>query len=437
MVGTALVGLSKGSTKSLFCKCLDEGFHAISPPTPTISDFSSGDRRYGRNSRTPVSKKSTQVKGGTPDNSKTLGSPKIKKGGKAKKGDRPKMPKLDAPLSELTQDYKHIPVRDMEKWVNRSAEIRRREVEGRKGYVTRPMNSFMLYRSAYAERTKFWCSQNNHQVVSSVSGESWPLEPPDIRDRYNEYARIERDNHQKAHPGYKFSPSKAQNTGQKKKDLSEESEIEEGSENDEVDSEWRPATRRHENTRDRREASVKTAAKTLPTIEDRPRGLYHISSYQAANPGKPLPTAMNEHSLYGQYLETSVVPNSDMPSTEDVHIRRTHYGNPHVGLPGGTHSELLDQHQVGYDVGIGSDGVYISNPMLHSDDNDYMFNDTLIQEQQPRGYTNAFLVDQRIPSCGPEDVIDYSQAVPIWQDQSYNSTHDDEEYAWFESNGNR
>ncbi|KAF8249333.1 HMG-box, partial [Wilcoxina mikolae CBS 423.85] len=96
----------------------------------------------------------------------------------------------------------------MECWVTRSTQARKKEVEKRGGYITRPMNSFMLYRSAFAERTKYWCLQNNHQVVSSVSGESWPLEPDHIRQKYNDLAKKERENHQLAHPGYKFSPSK-------------------------------------------------------------------------------------------------------------------------------------------------------------------------------------------------------------------------------------
>lgn len=103
----------------------------------------------------------------------------------------------------------------MDAWVNRSAEVRRKEVEKRNGYVTRPMNSFMLYRSAYAERTKQWCLQNNHQVVSSVAGESWPLEPQEVRDQFNEWAKIERANHAAAHPEYKFSPSKSTNKRRK------------------------------------------------------------------------------------------------------------------------------------------------------------------------------------------------------------------------------
>ncbi|KAK8168691.1 high mobility group box domain-containing protein, partial [Phyllosticta citrichinensis] len=103
----------------------------------------------------------------------------------------------------------------MEEWVNRSESVRREEVAKRHGYITRPMNSFMLYRSAYADRTKIWCLQNNHQVVSSVSGESWPMEPPEVREHYNDLAKLERLNHQKAHPEYKFCPTKSASTARK------------------------------------------------------------------------------------------------------------------------------------------------------------------------------------------------------------------------------
>lgn len=155
--------------------------------------------------------------------------PKSKKA-KAARGEKPKTPKLTAPLSVLTKDMVDIPVKNMEEWVNRPVELRRREVEKRNGYVTRPMNSFMLYRSAYAERTKQWCTQNNHQVVSSISGESWPMEPPEVRELYNEYAKIERINHQKAHPNYKFSPSKAAAPARKRKGeySDDESDFEDG-----------------------------------------------------------------------------------------------------------------------------------------------------------------------------------------------------------------
>lgn len=116
--------------------------------------------------------------------------------------------KVHAPLSESTRHLTHIPIRDMESWVHRPIEDRMREVERRNGRVARPMNSFMLYRSAYAERAKELNSQNNHQVVSETAGDSWKLESRQIREKYEILASIEKKNHLKAHPGYKFSPSK-------------------------------------------------------------------------------------------------------------------------------------------------------------------------------------------------------------------------------------
>ncbi|KAI5296163.1 hypothetical protein KEM52_005367 [Ascosphaera acerosa] len=126
-------------------------------------------------------------------------------------------PELTAPLSELTKHMTHIPVRDMEAHAHRSLEVRLKEVEKKNGKIARPMNSFLLYRSAYAERTKEWCSKNNHQIVSRVSGASWPLETPEIREKYEQLAIIERENHKKAHPDYKFSPNKATSAALKRK----------------------------------------------------------------------------------------------------------------------------------------------------------------------------------------------------------------------------
>ncbi|KAG2418248.1 hypothetical protein HFD88_001349 [Aspergillus terreus] len=119
--------------------------------------------------------------------------------------DRPDLP---GPLSELTKHMTHIPVKDMGAWVHRPVEVRLQEVTKKNGKIARPMNSFMLYRSAYAERTKQWISQNNHQEVSAAAGISWKLEPPEIREKYEMLANIEKKNHIKAHPSYRFSPSK-------------------------------------------------------------------------------------------------------------------------------------------------------------------------------------------------------------------------------------
>lgn len=165
----------------------------------------------------------------TTSNSKVrvIKEPRARRRAKQTKTDKNASPTITAPLSELTKNMVHIPIRDMEAWVNRPIEQRRREVQQKNGKIARPMNSFMLYRSAYAERTKEWCAQNNHQVVSRASGQSWPLEPKEIREKFEYLALIERDNHQKAHPEYKFAPNKSQTPPRKKRNNDYASSVDE------------------------------------------------------------------------------------------------------------------------------------------------------------------------------------------------------------------
>ncbi|KAL5350945.1 hypothetical protein ACLOAV_004518 [Pseudogymnoascus australis] len=146
-----------------------------------------------------------------PTNRAVSPKPKAKKVKKEKKVKAHRIARLEKPLSELTRTWTHVPIINIDAYVNRSAETRRQEVDDGKnpGKVKRPINPFMLYRKAYQNRTKNWCLQNNHQVISQICGDSWPLEPDNVRAQFNEWARIERQNHQNAHPGYKFSPAKA------------------------------------------------------------------------------------------------------------------------------------------------------------------------------------------------------------------------------------
>lgn len=125
-------------------------------------------------------------------------------------------PKFQKPLSELTEHLTHIPIRDMEDWVHRPTEIRHRQASGMNGKVARPMNCFMLYRSAYADRTKECFSLHNHQWVSQLTGKSWTFETPEIKRKYRRLASIEKINHAIAHPFYKFAPK--QKVQQPKKD---------------------------------------------------------------------------------------------------------------------------------------------------------------------------------------------------------------------------
>ncbi|KAJ5983808.1 HMG box protein [Penicillium waksmanii] len=119
---------------------------------------------------------------------------------------------LPGPLSEITANFANVPVRDMEAHVNRPTptrleEARVRGLSGNKA-VARPMNAFMLYRSAYTARCKEYLGMENHQEISRAIGASWRLESAHFKDQFNEWSRIERSNHAIAFPGYKFQPKK-------------------------------------------------------------------------------------------------------------------------------------------------------------------------------------------------------------------------------------
>jgi hypothetical protein len=147
---------------------------------------------------------------------RVMSQPRVRRRAMSKASKNVVAPAITAPLSELTKHMTHIAIKNIKEYVERPIEVRHSQSE-KSGKIPRPMNSFMLYRSAYAERIKQWCAQNNHQVVSRVSGQSWPLEPPNVREYYEHCAVLERDNHQKAHPEYKFAPNKAPAPPKKKR----------------------------------------------------------------------------------------------------------------------------------------------------------------------------------------------------------------------------
>jgi hypothetical protein len=324
---------------------------ATSPPTPSMnrdmprtrSGFST--QRNQQNLRPMPEERSRAEK-----------SPKAKKAKKDKVKAEKKVAKLEKPLSELTKDWTHVPVADIETYVNRSAEERRREVEDGKfpGKVKRPMNSFMLYRKAYQNRTKDWCLQNNHQVVSQVCGDSWPLEPDSVKEQFSEWARIERQNHQNAHPGYKFSPTKPGTTKAPKRKVSEEPMSEES---DLDDFDW------HDGLSKRLKRPRSTPRPEQPISYPTRRsaygygsrdnsmepnyGGYDKSSYQATNPGKPLPAQYNQADLRtDQYYQQIIQSNPNMANVEDVIIRKAPTPGVHsyLGLPGGQEYDMMNPY---------------------------------------------------------------------------------------------
>ncbi|KAG9244809.1 hypothetical protein BJ878DRAFT_549514 [Calycina marina] len=279
-------------------------------------------------------------------------SPKVKKERKTKAKAEKKVAKLDKPLSELTKDWTHVAVADIDSYVNRPAEERHKEVlEGKiPGKIKRPMNSFMLYRKAYQNRTKDWCLQNNHQVVSQVCGDSWPLEPDEVKEQFNEWARIERQNHQNAHPGYKFSPTKpgATKVGSKRK----------MPENVETDWEWQgPGSRRTKRHRPspRNQQVAYPTTRSAYNYSSRGTSLepvqsgYIRSSFHANNSGRPMPAPYDSSSLAsGEYYQQSLQAHGPILGVQDVILRKAVAPGVQslIGLPNGTqgYDDLLHQY---------------------------------------------------------------------------------------------
>ncbi|CAD0111579.1 unnamed protein product [Aureobasidium uvarum] len=138
---------------------------------------------------------------------------------KRQKISRPKIqrPAIDlaGPISVLT-DGCDAPIKDMLAIANRSAAVRRADAK-KAGKILRPLNSFVCYRAAYADRVKQWASKNSHQDLSIILGQSWKIEPKNIRDFYINCAELDRANHNEAFPHYKFNPGKPGKSGASKK----------------------------------------------------------------------------------------------------------------------------------------------------------------------------------------------------------------------------
>lgn len=234
--------------------------------------------------------------------------------------------------------------------VNRSIENRQEEAR-RDNKIKRPSNSFMLYRSAYGDRVKALYPQNNHQIISRICGASWKMETPDVTEKFKAYYEMEKENHAKAHPTYKFSPAKTSPSRKRKGTGESDDEEEIGSELGDVDGEYRPQG-------SRRSRQVKTPrigtptsfpSHGLPGLINTNYGLmfnqnlgYNPSSWQMTNPGKPMPAPMHDP-FSEQYYQTTVYQKS--PDVQDIFVRRAEpqatSSHALIGLPGGSHDELL------------------------------------------------------------------------------------------------
>lgn len=330
----------------------DELLRGSLEPSPSRDFFHSGSESTSSQWLSPSTRSLARprVKGKAPRRS-VRSSPRSRSGKKSI--DYPGMPR---PLSELTKHMTDVPIKDMEAWVHRPL-ADRQMVAKDKGKIARPMNSFMLYRSAYADRAKKWFAQNNHQVVSTMAGQSWRLESSDVRKKYELLAKIEKINHEKAHPGYRFAPEK----DKKKRDKSpddDRSRISKCSDSPSLASSFLGHTRSMSSDH----GSLCDSRSSTPfgfVDHGLPAAGYLNSTWHSNNPGRPAPGMMSPPEP-AHYLHQTVHPSLMGSHVEDVRFRRVGMHDPHyttstalAGLPGAAHHELLQPQTT---PGAGPDG---------------------------------------------------------------------------------
>lgn len=73
--------------------------------------------------------------------------------------------------------------------------------------IPRPSNSFMLYKMAYKPYISDIARANgNQQAICTVASESWNNETEDVKADFAELALLEKGEHRKAFPDYKYNP---------------------------------------------------------------------------------------------------------------------------------------------------------------------------------------------------------------------------------------
>ncbi|KAI5462941.1 membrane magnesium transporter-domain-containing protein [Mariannaea sp. PMI_226] len=290
-----------------------------SPPTLSQGSDSISTRSSRNISKSPL-RKPTAVKGAR--------VVKSSKDSKKKKTCSVTCPK---PLSELAKDHSDIQILDVGEFVTRSTEQRLSETSRNKeiGHIKRPMNAFMLYRKAYQELAKTQCRQNNHQIVSAYCGASWREESDKVTHQFNEWAKIERVNHHKAHPGYKFTPSKPR--GRKQETDGESTVYSDGD-----DADWGSPRRLVQQTAQKQSTRQVSRLSETPSLTYEPfsegienttmRPCQDMYGYGIPGPSPAISHRQLEQSPYGPRLHSS-------PPMNPVPIATSRHTSPNLDYP--------------------------------------------------------------------------------------------------------
>ncbi|KAL8736219.1 MAG: hypothetical protein Q9166_000374 [cf. Caloplaca sp. 2 TL-2023] len=389
-------------------------YQLSSPPTPEISDHGERGKRTN-NGRTVPPNGSPSLGHG----SQASDSPRPKRAAKKTKTEAVGEASISVPLSQLCLD---VPVVDVFSKVNRSIEERQEEAR-KDNKIKRPSNSFMLYRSAYGDRVKALYPQNNHQIISRICGASWKMETADVTEKFKMYYEVEKENHAKAHPTYKFSPAKSSPSRKRRGtgDTSDEDDI--GSELGDLDSEYRPRGGRRSRPAKIPRAGTPTSYPVNANLNNyqslmvNPNVPYmNQSTWQFSNPGKPMPAPLDrpfEH----QYWQTAI--HQRAPNVEDVYVFRTHgpqtqapVSQALIGLPGGSHEELL-----GVDSGENSPSPQVDPLLLGYDGAIPEHGGDFAHEQNFGNLDHQGLYESGLQTSGPDNAAHYHSPFDSWKEE--------------------
>ena len=191
------------------------------------------------------------------------------------------------------------------------------------------------------------------------------MEPPEIRDQYIEYAKQERENHAKAHPEYKFCPSKTDASRRKRKGAKDEPDDDKSVDFEEHDFDWHPSkSTKNSKGKGRAKKPKPQAYSTNYSVDIEFQDGYEAhgrrepsateqSSFEFNNPGRDCPPRLDGSFQQGEYYQSVVSSNPfGTARVDDVSLVKAEAPQPHyefeqglVGLPGSHHDELLDQER--------------------------------------------------------------------------------------------
>ncbi|WWC93345.1 hypothetical protein V866_000179 [Kwoniella sp. B9012] len=74
-------------------------------------------------------------------------------------------------------------------------------------HIPRPRNAFILFRKHVVDSKLIPASvEMRHQNVSIITAKMWSEAPPDQKAHFNELAKVEKEEHMKKYPGYRYQP---------------------------------------------------------------------------------------------------------------------------------------------------------------------------------------------------------------------------------------